>query len=285
MRNETRSDPEMRYDYFKDVTAKAFNNIHDAYKKGDYDSGRVRNLYSSIAVSSVLATHVREFNASIAGYSGPGRLEDGTFPSAASHLDRLREEVQAPKQDIFGRRGAKVAELADLVGFYHFLAGIVTDGVNEPTHGFSAEDPKVGVLETADFFYREGNKVFERFLTDWYTEEAERRLSRAHGTSEEDQLAVDRNVAEGLSEDELHLMAYVNGTKEIVLRQWQVFSERPDIDDSVRALALRMVEQYIKEIDNNIMDNQFDEGLVEDPASRPSPSAIGTLQFFPGRVE
>jgi len=204
--------------------------------------------------------------------------------STEAFLWDFRENGQDPKQGLL-RTKPSLAKLGDLVGFYHFMAGITTEGT-KPTHGFSHRKPTLRMMEIADFFYQQGNQIYKRFSHEWFIEEGNRRRSKTHGTSIEDQAVVRGNATRGMIRDLTHMNAFVNGTETIVASAWQSFSERTDIADSERQFAVDQAAVYREDIEGDLAWGEFDEGLAEDPASRPSPSVIGipTL-FFPGRVK
>jgi hypothetical protein len=218
--------------------------------------------------------------------AGHAELDATTYSGSFStqpYLWEFRGELQDPKQGLL-RTKPSLAKLGDLVGFYHFMAGITTEGT-EPTHGFSHRKPTFRMMEIADYFYQQGVEISKVFSHEWFIAEGNRRRTRVHGVSPEDQTKVRSIATQGMIEDVTHLRAFVNGTKAIALSAWQDFSERAEISDTERKFALNKVDFYRVVIVNDIRRGEFDEGLAEDPTSRPSPSLIGKIQFFPGRAE
>lgn len=251
----------------------AFNDVHATYKRGRYSSSQVQELYDLIAPNAE----------AVPFFSNLQSLRSETESMILFSVGSKEFGLQRGKRGILDRlsRNPKSSQISDYIGFYHHLAGItVMGGEPEPTHGFAKENPTVTDMVTADYFYRRGLDMFSRFLGKWIPSEHDRRFAKTDHSEN-----ADINVTYGLNEDMTSMQAFVNGTKAIVLSAWQTFSERTDIDPEERAFAMDKAMTYEDEIDIDKEFDEFDEGLVKDSANRPSPSAIGTLHFFPGRAE
>jgi hypothetical protein len=210
------------------LTSQLFKDIHASYNRGAADSSMVNAFYGLVIGRT-------EGNVSI--YSGSFSVQD--------FLGDYGAFWQNPRQGIIGAE-VSAAKLGELVGFYHFIAGITTEG-QDPIHGFSHPNPNFKMMEIADYFYQQGNRIFGRFTHENYLEEGELN----------------------------HSKAFINGTKAIVLSAWQVFLERDDISSTEKKIAVNRIADYKVSIASDKRRGEFDEGLAQDPDSRPSPSAIG----------